>query len=190
MTEKVDQVQFEDPSSALFLLAMSIEASSGTVDNLLNVYVTLFRDPATNLFTTSTLGKKDKITLGDGSTAVRQEITGKTSFGMDLTMQIACARTDTRVFTFVFFGDGVTMKAEANLMDGIYETIYLGENAPGAQPWPIPTRLPAIGLARLWESITPAFRRGRICLSKRDVGLAAYAGRSLPRSWPVPAISN
>ncbi len=58
--------------------------------------VNTFRDPGLNLFASSTLGKIDNVTLGDGTTAIRQVITGKSPTGEDITMQITFARTSPR----------------------------------------------------------------------------------------------
>jgi hypothetical protein len=131
VTEKDTGVQFTDPVDSMFLAVITAESSSLNVDTVLDMYVKMFRDPSIGLFASSTLGKKDEITLGDGTKAVRQAITGKYSSGNSLTMQIACAKTDTRFYAFVFFGPSVNMQVKDSLIMGIYETITLGDNAPG-----------------------------------------------------------
>ncbi len=128
VSEDDTQVQFSDPEGSLFLLVMTTESSSLSADFFLDTVVNLFQDPNLGLFASSTLGKKDEITLGDGTGAVRQAITGKHSTGAGYTMQIACAKTDTQVYAFIFFGPSVNMQESENLLAGIYETISLGDN--------------------------------------------------------------
>jgi hypothetical protein len=132
VTEKDNQLQFSDPEGGLLLMVMSSDSSAGTVDIYLNMYVKIFQDPSMGIFASSTLGKKDEITLGDGTTAIRQAITGKHSTGAGLTMQIACAESNSQIYVFIFFGPSLNMQASENLIAGIYETITLGENAASA----------------------------------------------------------
>ena len=131
VTENDTGLQFTDSESDLALLVISRESDSITVDMLLSVYVRLFQDPSMGMFASSALGKKDQVTLGDGTIAIRQSITGKLSSGAGLTMQIACAKYYTRLYAFVFFGPSVNMKVKDNLIKGIYETIFLGEGTAG-----------------------------------------------------------
>jgi hypothetical protein len=149
VTEKENGLQFTDPEGAMFLMVMSTESSSLTVDMVLTMYVKLFQDPGMGLFASSSLGKKDKVILGDGTTAIRQTITGKHSTGVDFAMQIACAKTNTRLYAFIFFGPSLNMQASENLVAGIYESIMLGENAPSA-----PALTNADSIAGSWELLS------------------------------------
>ena len=81
VTENDTGLQFTDSESDLALLVISRESDSITVDMLLNLYVKLFQDPSLGMFASSALGKKDQVTLGDGTIAIRQAITGKLSSG-------------------------------------------------------------------------------------------------------------
>ena len=93
VAENSAYTQFWDPSYDLFLQIQSIEFIVGSgMDILINTMVNTFRDPGLNLFASSTLGKIDNVTLGDGTTAIRQVITGKSPTGEDITMQITLAR--------------------------------------------------------------------------------------------------
>ena len=134
VTEKADLVQFS--SSDLVLFGVSNESSAVTVDSFLSIYVTLFRTPSMAVFASSTLGKKDQVTLGDGTVAVRQIVTGKQSSGDDVTMQVTCAKFNSRLYAFIFLGPSVPMTAKVNLMDGIYETLFLGKNPSIVPPLP------------------------------------------------------
>jgi hypothetical protein len=126
------EIKFLDANDGLALLAMS-EESDSTEEFSLALITGIFRQPNLGLFVSSTLGKKDSVTLGDGTKAVRQEINGKTSDGMDLTMWIACAKSDNlvnpRLYTFIFFGLKTKMYANTSVMDEIYKSIKLGEIA-------------------------------------------------------------
>jgi hypothetical protein len=129
VAENTAYVQFWDPSYDLFLQIQSIEFNLGNgIDLFINVLVNTFRDPSLNLFASTELGKKDEVTLGDGTIATRQVVTGKSSSGVDLTMQITCASNISQIYAFIFFGSDVTMHAKDSLIDGIYETVTLGEN--------------------------------------------------------------
>ncbi len=128
--EAADQVQFIAPEGNLFFMVKPVQSSTETADLYLDVMVKLFQEPSMGLFATSTLGKKDEIKLGDGTTAIRQAITGKNAGGVGFAMQIAVAKTSTQVYAFVFFGDSLSMQASENLITGIYETVILGDNAP------------------------------------------------------------
>jgi len=124
-TEKENGVQFQDPFSGMTLAVIFEETSSMTVDDYLNKLVTFFHDPNSKVLTTSTLGKKDQITLGDGSQATRQTITGK-ALGIDMAVQIACASNDSHMYSFILIEPIVMMKVMDNQLVGIYETILLG----------------------------------------------------------------
>ena len=145
VTEQDNGLQFNDPENGLVLMVIYLGSSSVTADRVLDIYVNLFQIPSTGVFASSTLGKKDEITLGDGTTAVRQVITGKHSTGIDITMQIASAKSGARSYAFAFFGPSLNMQASKNLITGIYETITLGENAPSA-----PTLTNADSIAGKW----------------------------------------
>ncbi len=126
VTKETDtQVQISDEITEMGLIGQSNEDSGASLDTFLTMFVKLFRDPSLGLFTSSTLGTKDQITLGDGTKALRQVITGKYTTGADVTMQIVCAKANTRIYTFVIFGFGTSMKDNADLVDGIYKTIQL-----------------------------------------------------------------
>ena len=60
-------------------------------------------------------------------------------------MQIACAKYSTRLDAFVFFGPSVNMQVKDNLIKGIYETIFLGEETAG-----VPALTNADSIAGKW----------------------------------------
>jgi hypothetical protein len=132
VAEKSASVQFTDPGDTILGIAMSVESNIGTADDFLKVYVATFRDPSMNVFASSTLGKKDTLTLGDGSEGVRQVITGLTSSGSAVTMQIVCGQSNTRLYVFVFVGSSAAMKARSSVLDGIYQSIILTKTSSGS----------------------------------------------------------
>jgi basic membrane protein A len=162
-TERSTSLEFKDPTGNLFLNASSAESETGSADDYLQVWVTLFRDPSMNAFASSTLGVKDTVTLGDGNIAVRQFISGKHSSGADFSMQVTCVRYQTRLYAFIFFGSSYTMNGSVDLIDGIYQTINLGEAISGeAASRPDCSRLDVVcvGLVTVGGINDQAFNQG------------------------------
>ncbi len=128
------QVQFVGPDGDIALLVQSMEAGAGRLIDLLNVLVSLFRTPDLNIFTSSTSGTIDDITLGGRTAAVRQVVTGKDATGAKISMQVVCAKNGSDFYAFIFIAPTTSMKARENLINGIYETITLGVNPPPITP--------------------------------------------------------
>jgi basic membrane protein A and related proteins len=124
------QIQLSDNKTGIFFLGFSAEDQTTTTASAYLIQFTkTFRDPASKIFTSSTLGEKGEVVLGDGIKALRQAIKGKDPNGLDLVMQINCVRTETRVYTFIAFGFGASMKDRVDLIEGIYKSIRLGSLA-------------------------------------------------------------
>jgi branched-chain amino acid transport system substrate-binding protein len=117
----------QDTSTDLFLFAVSTDSSAMTADAFLTLYTNLFREPSMNVFASSTLGKKDEVTLGDGTKALRQALTGKHSSGTAISMQITCAKANNRLYAFIFFGSNTAMKTKDGEINGMYQSIYLSD---------------------------------------------------------------
>ncbi len=132
VTENQSQVIFVDSSADLALICISAEASNLSPENFLTTYVGLFRDPAMEVFASSTLGKKDAPVLGDGSKAVRQFVTGKSTNGIDVAMQVLTAKSGSRIYAFLFVGTTLSMRVKDSVETGIIETIILGEKGAAA----------------------------------------------------------
>jgi hypothetical protein len=129
VAENSSFIQFWDPHQNLILQVQTVDFNVGSgMDIFINLLVNTFRNPDLNLFASSTLGNKDEVTLGDGTIASRQVISGKSPNGEDLIIQITCADNVSKLYAFIFIGTGITMEASENLINGIYETISLGEN--------------------------------------------------------------
>jgi len=115
------------------VLSIESDVDSGLpLDSYLNLFVNLFQDPSLQIFTSSTVGEKDEIILGDGTKALRQVIKGKSSIGMNLTMQVVCAKANIRIYAFIVFGFGTSMERNAELVEGIYQSIQLGDSQASA----------------------------------------------------------
>jgi hypothetical protein len=126
------QVEIISDTGTMAFIGQSTEDNGLQLDKLLVMYINLFRDPSLGLFTSSTLGAEDEITLGDGTQAIRQVVQGINPTGANLTMQVSCARANSRIFSFIIFGFGTSMEDNADLVDGIYKSILLGgQQAPG-----------------------------------------------------------
>jgi hypothetical protein len=121
------QVQIANDTDDMGFIVQANTDSGTTVETFLTLFAKTFRDPSLGLFVSSSLGAKDEITLGDGTKAVRQTINGKNSTGLNLNMQISCAKANTRIYTFIVFGFGTSMKDHADLINGIYKSILLGK---------------------------------------------------------------
>ena len=127
LKETDEQVQIINAVDNMAIIVQSNEDSGLPLDTYLNMYVNVFRDPSLGLFSSSTLEEKDEIILGDGTNAIRQVINGKSDQGLgNLTMQVACAKGNTRVYAFVIFGFGTSMEENADLVEEIYQNILLG----------------------------------------------------------------
>jgi len=127
LKETDEQVQIINAVDNMAIIVQSNEDSGLPLDTYLNMYVNVFRDPSLGLFSSSTLEEKDEIILGDGTNAIRQVINGKSAQDLgNLTMQVACAKGNTRVYAFVIFGFGTSMEENADLVEEIYQNILLG----------------------------------------------------------------
>jgi hypothetical protein len=127
--ENSSYIQFWDPYHSLFLQAQNMDFNVGSgMDIFLNMLVNMFRSPDLNLFASSSLGNKDEVILGDGTIARRQVISGKSPSGENLIIQITCAHNVSKLYAFIFVGSDIVIEASENLINGIYETITLGEN--------------------------------------------------------------
>lgn len=131
--EQAEAIQFEQNEGKLLLIAHSEEYRFLTAADYLNTVMASFRDDSSNIFASYALGKKDIIKLADGTTAVRQFITGKADIGTDLSMQITCAKSGNRVYAFIFVGPTLYMQDMESLITGIYESISLGEETDSLQ---------------------------------------------------------
>jgi putative spermidine/putrescine transport system substrate-binding protein len=129
-----NQVQFSDPVTGISLIIQSLDNQSKmSPDVLLDMVVTLYRDPKMKLFSSSTLGKKTDFSLGDGTKGKQQEIKGKSTVGgMDITMRIATASAGERIFAFTLIGLGSTLKDNAETLDALYQSIQLQGGGSGS----------------------------------------------------------
>lgn len=123
--EKEDRVEFKDPTSGLIFSGSSQADSSGqSTEYMCNMIQGFLK----GVFKNIVLVKKGEITLGDGTKAITQDLTGKI-LSVDFTLQIACARSGNRIYTFIVAGPGKIPNYNAALVEGIYKSIYLKENA-------------------------------------------------------------
>jgi hypothetical protein len=128
--ETKNGVFLSDSKTGLIFSGYSMPVyKSLSLRDMLIVMVSASRDPSTGFFTSSALGKYSEIILGDGTKAIRQDITGKDSSGKDITVQVALARHGSRDYSFMVEGPSSSMKGNADVVDGIYKTIRLGVSA-------------------------------------------------------------
>ncbi|HMD88304.1 MAG TPA: hypothetical protein VKF38_03995 [Anaerolineaceae bacterium] len=125
--ETQTQVWITSDNYDMGFVGQSIVNNALPLKTNLSIVTELFRDPSLGFFSISTLGANDPITLGDGTNALRQVVQGKSPKGTSLTIQIVCARTDTKVYAFVVFGYRTSLKDHANDVNGIYKTIRLDQ---------------------------------------------------------------
>jgi hypothetical protein len=117
-----DQVTFKDPNSDVQFAVQAMENSNNaSPDFYLNAIVSGLRK---QLFTSSTLGKKTEITLGDGTKAKQQEIKGKL-FGVDFAVRTACAVKGDRLYIFMLLGSSSNLKDNADDLAKMYDSIHL-----------------------------------------------------------------
>ena len=123
ITEKSDQVQFRDLNQNLTFAGMSQDNSGLSEDEVLDQMVTAVQKM---LFSTTSAGKKDEITLGDGTKAQRETFTGKVA-SIDFTVQIAATLTYNRLYIFMLIAPSLNLKGNESLVEGIYQSIQLVE---------------------------------------------------------------
>jgi len=133
LEEYEQQIQFYGPDEDIFLLAESLEIDTDYALDYCVLLTEYYQDPDTGVFISSTQGKKDEVVYGDGTVADRQIISGRNVSGDDLTVELSCAVSFGRLYSFTFAGPTIGMKAKQNLITGIYETITLAENPLLAQ---------------------------------------------------------
>ena len=85
----------------------------------------LFSDTALGKLNSSKVGANQALALADGTNALRESISTKFSKGGSLTMQVVCAQSKTHMYAFFIFGTATNMKAQTDMVDGIYKSIHL-----------------------------------------------------------------
>jgi hypothetical protein len=124
--EEDHRVWIESDKQPIILVIESDEQSQTVLAPFMSSIVAYYRDPTLKLYESSTVGAQEEITLGDGTNAIRQVITGKQPDGRKLIVDITCTFVGHRYFVFTFLS-WTSSHNTAEIADQVYRSIQIGE---------------------------------------------------------------
>lgn len=107
-----------------------------SLDQYLDQMVTLFQEPTTGVFKTSTVLDRSDTTLGDGkgtlATARLQVMKGKSGNGVQITLTMIGVANSNRVYIFILVGEDATFLKNKDAIQSLWQGVHLIEQVSGA----------------------------------------------------------